>query len=684
MNEREQLEKFSEDLIQEVISAADSDEIGEFRTDQFTRTAAEFLIEAGEIEDINVCYFKARGMQFNGYNISQEEDCLDLFISIFNQNTPPPSVTKTQCETVFRQAETCLRKALTGHHTSLEEASEAYDAFQRIYEVRTQLTNCRIYLLTDGIVSQEVFSTIDVGDITITLNVWDIRRIYRFVTSGMKFEPIEIDFETDYGCLIPCLSLVDPNSDYKGYLAVIPGAILSGVYDRYGPRLLERNVRSFLQARGKVNKGIRNTILQEPHRFFAYNNGITATADFIEFEEKTDGLKIRKVRNLQIVNGGQTTASLFHTAKKDKADLSGIFVQAKLSVIPHDHVEEIVPLISKFANSQNKVSEADFYANDPFHVSIEEFSRTVWAPTVDGSSRTTRWFYERARGQYMDAKAREMTPARKRQFEAQNPNRQKFNKTDLAKYENTWMQLPHVVSLGAQKNFNDFSVRLKERGRGTVDIKYFEHLISKAILFKKADKIVRDRNYGGYKANIVTYTVAWLAHYTSQRIDLDRIWQRQDVTPALEDAIGKVSEVVQQIITSPPKNRNVTEWCKRKECWDLVRETAIDIGATIDRELIDVGQVANRKPDKGLEGPDENELIQMTLVTDVPAEKWFQISKWAKETNNLQGWQRGIAYSIGKAIGRTGTVSLKQAKQGAIILEEAEKLGFRIEHNKFE
>ena len=495
----------------------------------------------------------------------------------------------------------------------------------------------------------------------------------------MKFEPIEIDFENEYGRPLQCLSLVDPDSDYQGYLTVIPGEVLAGIYDRYGPRLLERNVRSFLQARGKVNKGIRHTILEEPHRFFAYNNGITATADYIDFDLEPDGLKIRKVRNLQIVNGGQTTASLFHTAKKDKADLSGIFVQAKLSVIPEEHVDEIVPLISRFANSQNKVSDADFYANDPFHIDIEELSRSVWTPAVEGTSRTTHWFYERARGQYMDAKARETTPARKRQFEALWPNRQKFTKTDLAKFENTWMQLPHIVSLGAQKNFNDFSVRLKERGRVKVDVEYFQHLIAKAILFKRADRIVRDQEFGGYKANIVTYTLAWLSHHTSQRIDLDRIWKEQDISPALQEAIRNVSHEVQRIITNPPNNRNITEWCKRMECWDQVRETKIDIGQALERELIDVGRTANRRPDRGIEGPNEQEMTLIRQVSDVSADQWFQISKWAKETNNLQGWQRSIAFSIGKVISRGGSVSPKQAKQGIKILEEAKTLGFAVE-----
>lgn len=678
MNEQELLKKFSDDLLQEVIAASDSEEGGEFRLDQFTQIAAEYLIEAGEIDDISICYYKSRGMQMNGYSISQDEDCIDMFITIFNQQSPPVTVSKTQCEAAFKQADNCIKKGFAGFHTSLEEASEAYDAFERIHELRKQATRCRIFLLTDGVVNQESFDAEDIGDITVSFSVWDIRRIYRFVSSGKKFEPIEIDFEEEFGQVIPCLTLLDPGSDYQGYLAVIPGAVLAGIYGKYGPRLLERNVRSFLQARGKVNKGIRKTIIEEPHRFFAYNNGITATADDVEFKEDQNGVRsIKKVRNLQIVNGGQTTASLFHTVRKDKAEIDGIYVQVKLAVIPEEHLETIVPLISRYANSQNKVNEADFYANDPFHVRIEELSRTVWAPSVDGTSRQTKWFYERARGQYLDAKAREATPARKRQFESMNPSRQKFTKTDLAKYENTWMQLPHVVSLGAQKNFNDFAIRLREKGRVDADVTYFEHLIAKAILFKKAEKIVSEQKYGGYRANIVTYTLAWLSHHTSQRIDLDYIWKKQDLSPALQDTIRSVSASVQRIITNPPNQRNITEWCKKKECWQHIKDENFQTNSRLENELIDVSRAAIKRPDKGIEGPNEEDKKLITEIGEVSAEKWFQISKWAKETKNLQPWQRSIAFSIGKVLSRSGSVSPKQAKQGKIIIEEAERLGFK-------
>ncbi|MDU8643717.1 AIPR family protein [Pseudomonas syringae group sp. 26L6] len=676
MSEKEGLNSFCEDLIQDILAGTSDSEYGGFKIDKFTRTVADYLIEAGEVEDVNICFYKSRGMQLNGYNVNQDEDGLDIFVALFNQQTPPVTVTKAQCEAAFRQAETCLRKGLTGFHSTLEESSESYDAFQRIHELRDSLASCRIFLLTDGVVNQDIFHPEEGGDISVTLHVWDAARLYRLATSGKKFEPIEIDFTEEFGENISCLSLADPNSDYKGYLAVIPGDVLAGIYEKYGPRLLERNVRSFLQARGNVNKGIRKTILEEPHRFFAYNNGVSATADNIEFGK--DGLSITKIRNLQIVNGGQTTASLYYTAKKDKADLQGIFVQAKISVIPEDQLEHIVPLISRFANSQNKVNDADFYANDPFHVEIEGLSRTVWAPAVDGSSKQSKWFYERARGQYLDAKAREGTHARKRQFDATFPTRQKFTKTDLAKYENTWMQLPHVVSLGAQKNFNDFAIRLKERGRVDVDVRYFEHLIAKAIIFNKADRIVREKSFGGYKANIVTYTIAWISNRTSQCIDLDGIWKNQDISPVLHDVIQEVSMAVHRIIVSPPNGKNVTEWCKRKECWEKIRGSSFNIGSALGKELIDFSRkTGSLKGNQGVSAPNENEQQLITSVTDVRADMWYQIAKWSKETNNLQPWQRSLAFSIGRLVGTSGNVSIKQAKHGAVILEEVKRLGFK-------
>ena len=559
----------------------------------------------------------------------------------------------------------------------MEESSETFDMFQRIFEIREQIARVRIYLLTDGIVHAETVPTIDVDGFQISNHIWDLRRFFRLESSGRKSEPIEIDFEAEFGFPIACLSLADPDSDYQGLLAVIPGEVLSAIYEKYGPRLLERNVRSFLQARGNVNKGIRKTILEEPHRFFAYNNGISTTADEIEVTRKNDGtILLRKVRNLQIVNGGQTTASLYHTAKKDKASLKGIYVQAKLSVIPPDQIDSIVPQISKYANSQNKVSDADFYANDPYHIKLEEFSRSVWAPAKDGTNRQSRWFYERARGQYLDAKGKEPTQARKRQFEATSPNSQKFTKTDLAKYENTWMQLPYIVSYGAQKNFIQFSIKLHERAKFEPDIDYFQNLIAKAILFRTAERLIGGMNFGGYRANIVTYTLAWISHHTQHRIDLGEVWKKQDLPDTLIDAIRKVSGRVHQIITAPPNGKNVTEWCKRKECWESISKLEIPLEQDFYKNL-KTFQGASERIDKGIESPGKEEAELISSISKVPASTWLGIAKWAKETGNLQPWQRGIAFTVGKTIAAGNRISRKQAAQAEIILSEVTSLGFK-------
>lgn len=676
--------QFAEDLRQEVITSSDAGidskdgEGDSFREDEFTRLMIEHLTEAGELEDGEVCYYRSRGIKVNGYSINQDLDCLNLFISIHTQNVPSVTVTKQEVETAFRRLTNFLQQALKGYHQSLEEASSVFDMALNIHDFRKQLSQVRLYLFTDGRTTLDVKKHETIENLICSFHVWDIERTYRCLSSGKQRETIEIDFESQYGVAIPCLPMPASNSDYSAYMAIIPGEILYKIYAEYGSRLLERNVRSFLQARGKVNKGIRETILKEPHRFLAYNNGISATAEAVEITDLPGGGKgIKYARDLQIVNGGQTTASIYQAVRKDKTDVSNIYVQAKLSVVDPERVNEIVPLISRYANNQNKVNEADFSANDPFHIKIEELSRTIWAPAIDGTQRQTRWFYERARGQYLDAKGRESTPAKKKAFATVHPTPQKFTKTDLAKFENTWEQLPHLVSRGAQKNFIDFTVRLTKRGRFEVDETYFKRLVAKAILFRSAEKIVQAEQFGGYRANIVTYTIAYLCHKTAQCIDVDTIWKQQGISSALRDAIAIVSRQVHQTITDPPEGRNVTEWCKKEDCWKTIQALDVELPAALLKELIRVNQGTPHQVDKGIDSPDPIDLEVIAQVSEVSAETWFQLSRWAKETSNLQPWQRSLAFSLGQLAANNKSPSRKQANQGLKILQESKRLGFK-------
>jgi hypothetical protein len=529
----------------------------------------------------------------------------------------------------------------------------------------------RLYLLTNSITSVSSVPDSSLYGIPVSCEIWDLARFHRMATSGTLSEPIVVEFDDP----LPCLATPETDEDFSVFLTILPGTALAGLYGQYGTRLLELNVRSFLQAKGAVNRGIRDTLLTGPERFLAYNNGITATASTVDFCPLAGGGQaIRRIHDLQIVNGGQTTASIHYAHVRDKADISGVFVQMKLTVVTPEWLQEIVPEISKYSNTQNKVTLVDFSSNHPFHVELEKITRSLWAPAADGSGQETRWFYERARGQYADALARERTPARQRTFKTLHPLRQKFTKADAAKFEHSWDQLPHIVSRGAEKNFREFMIRLGERPP-PVDAAYCQRLIAKAILFRTTEKIVSAHQFGGYRANIVTYTIARLAHETGQRIDLDRIWREQRLSPALAAAIDDLCVPVHGVITRPVRVANVTEWAKRPECWSRVLDIEWRLPDQLRDELIDLSAAASRG--RHAAQPSETDLSHIAAVTSIPAADWFAVARWAKETHNLQPWQRQIAFSIGEYVSKGWNISPKQAAQAQRLMDEAERLGFR-------
>jgi hypothetical protein len=424
---------------------------------------------------------------------------------------------------------------------------------------------------------------------------------------------------------------------------------LAAIYDKWGPRLLEANVRSFLQARGKVNQGIRNTIRDEPHMFFSYNNGLSATADAIEVEQTDLGLRLVRADNLQIVNGGQTTASL-HAARKAFAEqLERVHVQMKLTIVPREQSEQVVPRISEYANSQNKVNAADFFANHPFHIRTEELSRKVLARGEDGY-RDTKWFYERARGQYADERGRRTIAERKR-FDAEFPRSQFLTKTDLAKFENTWARMPHIVSLGAQKNFAEFAKHIGKRW-GTegaaFDELWFRRMIAKAIMFRATEKLVSGADWyeGGYRANIVTYAIAKLVHDADERemvVDLDAVWRYQDVSPDLKAALLVAAAEAQDVITHPPEGvRNFSEWAKKQACWKGLEDRELIYPEEFDRVLISPDLANERareaRADKAVETSVEAELE----VHRLGAAFWAEARNWARERGLLSPRENGV------------------------------------------
>ena len=585
------LEQFARDLHQEVQVKAGDDTNPQMREDAFTELVLELLNEHNESDNAEACYQSSGGRgripatKVNAWALSGDGAVLDLFVTLYHGTGNPEPVPRSAVIDHFKLLRSFLRRARDGFHVQMEESHESFEAARRICDAKDALTTVRLFFLTDGLVKSLNIDEEQLPGLELRYVLWDIEKLSR-LRVGHR-EVIELDFVNDYEGAIPCLQTADGTGEYRTFLAFLPAPLLARIYGEYGQRLLERNVRAFLQAKGKINKGLQQTLREEPHRFLAYNNGLCCTSADVKLKTGRDGHVILEwVTDFQIVNGGQTTASIFHALKKEKIDISQVVVQMKLTVLSDQQkVSEIVPLISKYANSQNKVNGADLSASGKFHRQLENLSRTVWAPPISGMDRGSHWYYERARGSYLDDRARQGTPARQKEWTSNNPPERKFTKTDLAKYEHAWLGLPYLVCRGAEKNFLAFAERLEDDGEPEVDLNYFRHTIAKVILFRTAEKLFSTLGLEGYRANSVAYAVAWIAEQSQHRTNLDRIWEGQRVPPLTQDALKAACQAAYAHITKT--DGNVGEWSKKLECWEAFRSLQVDSVGNWDSEWAD-------------------------------------------------------------------------------------------------
>ena len=682
------IEEFAGDFLQDVVAESDAD--GQFLEDVFFHKFCEHLMEAGELDSADRVAYQSppgKGIRVDGYGgdpAADDSDTFSLLISDFHQSDEIGRLVGSEMNTIFRRLSNFLRHALDCKwRDALEESSPAFGLADLLSRRWSDIGRVRLFLITNRELSERVDGrkADELDGRTITYSVWDIGRLYRQATSGHGREDIAVDLAEEFGGPLPVLPARQPEADLESYLAIIPGEMLAAIYDRWGARLLEQNVRVFLQHRGKVNKGIRITLQNEPSMFFAYNNGITATAEEIEIEDNGGRLMLHRLKNFQIVNGGQTTASI-HAAHRGKIDVSQTFVQMKLSVVDSQRASRLVPKISEFANSQNRVNAADFFANHPFHVRIEEFSRRIYAPSPEGTFRQSKWFYERARGQYADARAG-LTPARRRKFDLENPRRQLITKTDLAKFLNVWEQRPHEVSLGAQKNFAAFARRIGQAWSKAPDDfneAWYREAVAKAIVFRATEKIVDGQSWyqGGYRANIVAHAIAKTAHDIAEMdraVDFQDIWRRQAPSPALTEALTKVAESVHGVLTAPPAGiSNVTEWAKKQACWQRVSEVDVAWPGSFLDELVSADDRRDAARGARREQRVLNSVEMQIAVVDVGSAFWADTLAWGRERRLLTPTEDGILGALANPAGRTPTE--RQASKAVEALKKLQSEGY--------
>jgi hypothetical protein len=612
------------------------------------------LIESGIIEGIEIYQFYTekgarKPKRVDGFFLN-EDGVLDVFIADISNSEKLENLTNSDIQILYKRLNNYLEYCFTGDDDIDESPLK-----NLIYTQKNIISKINCYILSNRQLSKTatIVSSSDYANIPVDYHVWDLSRFYRQTLSSSQKEPLTITFADFTSRQILCLPAHVSTESLESFLIVMPGEVLSSLYGKYGTRLLEQNVRCFLQARGNVNKGIRETLINQPELFFSYNNGITATAKSIQTETSSEGVQILSLEDLQIVNGGQTTASLFHTARKDKVGLEKVFVQMKLTIVQEEDSTTLIPKISEYANTQNRVNAADFFSNHPFHIRMEALSRRIYTPLKKDELRETKWFYERARGQYNDAMSK-LTIGDTKRFKIENPKTQMFTKTDMAKFLNVWDEEPKWVNKGAQGNFTQFARRISQewnKSSDTYNELFFKRLIAKAIIFKALEKIISNEEwYGGYRANIVAYTLAALSERCksmNKQFDFDSIWAKQDIPLKLVMVVKSISFYINEKLMNPPSQfKNITEWAKKDLCWESIKNNLSNIGDSTDTLLsslvMDLENDRELKQVAKSEQVIDNSIDAQRKVLEFGKKNWKNLVTEALKLEKLTGKEMSI------------------------------------------
>lgn len=676
--------------------------------DEFVNTTLGMLEEIGELTDpypfsCDMRGQRGRAMAFDAYSYDDADSSIVLLISDFQNSVEKTTLTNTRIDELYGRMRYFIEEAYAGNiRKYCDDSDPIIDVakeFKRrigINSLNTEVLKFKFYIITNSVLSTQVknIKKEDVLGRPVELNLWTMERFYQSMMSSTN-ETIQIRCQ-DYGINgIQCLKAnLGNNNAYDSYMAIVPGAFLAKIYLDHGSRLLEGNVRAFLSVRGKVNRKIRETIIgQHPENFFTYNNGISVVAHSITLSP--DKSKIVAFNNFQIINGGQTTASLASAkVKKEVKDenLDKIYVPMKLTVlnIEDDMTEDeeakyqdIVQKISKSANCQNPVSDADFFSNDPFHVTMETLSLKHLAPPVNGNPHQTTWYYERSKGRW-EQEQMKMTEAQRDKYKAKNPKNQVVKKEKLAKCLNTVYMNPHVVCEGSANNMKAFANTIEqmyEKDKDSINEFFFKKSISAVILFDSTDRIVNKAPWypkGGNKAQIVPYTIARIIHEIPKGYELDwkRIWQKQMLYPELVHQIEIVAEQAHNFLLDS-EGVIVREYAKKASTWKKFRdEYRIYLTDEFKATLINSQEMKDEAKAAAKAHRFNSDIELEVGVFTKGAPYWMRMYNDLEREKLLSPGDRDFVKSISSYISRGSLPTKMQIKRLFKIIVKAEDEGY--------
>lgn len=638
-----------------------------------------------------------RIMRIDGYSFDETDHSLELFISDFQDAYDTENLTAGRVDELYWRMYYFLDEVCNGKIENYFDDSDDVLKVARLIRYRMnaigddpqQILKIRMFILTNKELSTDLLNrnlletkirknkgsskTVkstkkikksDFNGKPLEINLWNLERFYEKEKS-FSSDPIVIDFRKDFDCDgIPCIKgNIGDNLGYEAYIAIIPGKLLSEIYIEHGSKVLEGNVRAFLGTSGSksVNSGIRRTINNEPDKFFTYNNGIATTAADVETEEKDGQLFITKIVDLQIINGGQTTASLAEAVlKKTNAELTGIFVPMKLTVIDDRETEnedgvrfydQMVQNIAKYANSQNKVTAADLFSNDPFHIWMEKMSKKIFAPPVHYSV-PTGWYYERSRKRYEQEQFKLKSEIDRKRFRAKFPKDQLITKEQLGMYLTTMKEQPNIVAKGKNfviKEFNTIISQDYKANKGCFNEFYFRKCICSAIIYRTVDNYLESHKdsakrqtgfwykAGGYKLDIVPYTIAKIIHSipAGYSLDWEGIWNRQAVSPAFMREIEIVTKMTNDFICDS-HGVIVTEYCKKAETWaDFRDNVAYKPSVNFIDELMPESIVHEQEVSSQKDQKDMDELNYVMEIVRLGSDYWRKLLDEANKRSAL-------------------------------------------------
>ena len=734
---------------------ADSAISGSDTVDEFLTRTLGMLVDYDEIQDpqrIGCGDKRCSGnhvMRADGYCFDETDHSLVLVISDFQDSHDTDNLTMSRVDDLYWRMYYFLNEICNGRMEDYFDDSDDILKVARLIRKRMnaladdpeQSLKVKLYIITNkdlspDLLNQNLLETkirktkgqksvkttkkikkSDFEGKPLEINLWSPERFYEKEKS-LNNDPIVIDFETDYHSVgIPCIKgNIGENLGYEAYIAIIPGKLLADIYINHGSKVLEGNVRAFLGTSGSksVNSGIRRTINNEPNKFFTYNNGIATTAADVETQEIDGQLYITKIVDLQIINGGQTTASLAEAVlKKTNTELDGIFVPMKLTVIDDRETEnedgvrfydQMVQAIAKYANSQNKVTAADLFSNDPFHIWMEKSSKRWLAPSAKYAI-PTGWYYERSRKRYQQELFKIRSVVDQKRFQAKFPKDQLITKEQLGMYLTTMAQRPHIVAKGKNfviKEFNTIITQEYRANKAVFNEFYFKKCICAAIIYRTVDNYLETNKdsakkqtgfwykAGGYKLDIVPYSIAKILHSIPKGYTLnwDYIWNHQMVSPAFMREIELVTKMTNDFICDS-HGIIVTEYCKKEDTWVAFRDTVSYTPSErfID-ELMPEGLVKEQEESAQKEQKGVDDLKYVMQIIEPGAEYWQKLfvegvkrgalkysdQTWLKQAMEFASKGDIPCSSSGKVPYKTMTM----AKTVMEIKERLESLGIKI------